>query len=419
MALITLQHVIIQHKIPLMIEKIQTSSDRQDAQAAVTEEIRLGFPARLQQIIDDSHSFVNERSKSVQDMTQSISDGLRQLNNALVQTQAEVKRIDEKDHGGHGGSDSGQRSLINTKNFELKKYDPDRDSKAVWEEWRDDLEEHLNALRPGLKAVLEKVARWKVEISASNFNEILQAAGLDQFHMSWSYESVNEQLYTFVKKYLLLRGKKAFTTSTTGGFEGYRRLVAEVDPVNHRTKAAMTDMITGMIAKESSRDSNGLKNRLLDLESIVKRYRQRLDEEPDESLLASVLSNLLDGKTRETFTNEHILHAYKKMKERILETALEADTRGNAMDVGSFEIDRQVPTYAINTPDVSPTKTAVNLAPVQNPGGAVPNGMNEPSLNAADGAPTSPNSGFSCFTCSELGHKSINCPLRKGAGKGN
>ena len=409
----------INGKIPHMIEKIQSSSDRHDAQTVLMEEIRTGFPQRLQQIIDESHNFVTERSKSVQEMTQSISDGLRHLNAALVQTQADVKRLDERDHGGHGGSESGPRSLINTKNFELKKYDPDRDSKAVWEEWRDDLEEHLNALRPGIKTVLEKVARWKVEISASNFTEILNAAGLDQYHMSWTYESVNEQLYTFVKKYLLLRGKKAFTTSTTGGFEGYRRLVAEVDPVNHRTKAAMTDMITGMIAKGSSRDFKELKNRLLDLESIVKRYRQRLDEEPDESLLASVLSNLLDGKTRETFTNEHILHAYKKMKERILETALEADTRGNAMDVGSFEVDRQVPTYAISTPDNSPTKPAAGPAPVQNPGGAVPNGTNEPSLNAADGAPSSPNSGFRCFTCNELGHKSFQCPLRKGAGKGN
>ena len=61
--------------------------------------------------------------------------------------------------------------------------------------------------------------------------------------------------------------------------------------------------ITGQIRKGPSMNFRELKDRLLDLEGIAKRCRRRTNEKPDSALLASVLSNLLDEASKETYTN--------------------------------------------------------------------------------------------------------------------
>ena len=80
-----------------------------------------------------------------------------------------------------------------------------------------------------------------------NFETIVRDSSADFDALTWSFETVNEEIYTFIKKYISGKAKKAFMTSESGGFEAYRKMVLEVDPVNHRTKAAMMDALTGMI----------------------------------------------------------------------------------------------------------------------------------------------------------------------------
>ena len=116
--------------------------------------------------------------------------------------------------------------------------------------------------------------------------------------------------------------------------------------------------------------------------------------------------------------NEHIIGDFEKMKQRILETALEGDSRWNAMDIGSVELEKEVSTFQINTPGSSPAKPAVPPAPLQ----VQPNGNHannaEPSLSATEGAPAANASQIRCHTCNQVRHKSFQCPLRNGAGKG-
>ena len=67
------------------------------------------------------------------------------------------------------------------------------------------------------------------------FQDIVTTEGLQYRQLTWTQDSSSDELDTLVKKYLLLRAKKAFTASTSECFEGYRRRIAEVDPVNRRT----------------------------------------------------------------------------------------------------------------------------------------------------------------------------------------
>ena len=83
----------------------------------------------------------------------------------------------------------------------------------------------------------------------------------------------------------------------------------------------MTEQITGMVRKGLSKSKVELKSRLLDIETLVTKFLRRTGEMPEASLLASVLANLLDEKTRDMFINDNIMHDYKVMKTRILQIA--------------------------------------------------------------------------------------------------
>ena len=129
-------------------------------------------------------------------------------------------------------------------------------------------------------------------------------------------------------------------TSSDDAFEGYRRMVLEIDPINSGTKGKMMDVLTGLIAGGQCKSFKETKMKAMDLEIIVKAYRKRTNEDPDQSLLASVLSNIIGQKTKEKFSDLKMLHSYKDMKQNILETATEANMNVNRMDIGNVDAEK-------------------------------------------------------------------------------
>ena len=253
------------------------------------------------------------------------------------------------------------------------------------------------------------------EVTEDNFDDVVRAADLDPDELEWSYSTVTSEFFTFIKKYLTGKGKKAFCASNHEGFEGYRRLVAEIDPINSATKAGMMESLTGMIGHEQCKSLKETKSELLDMELVVKQYRERLHEKPDIALLASVLSNILDFKTKDKFTDLRILHDYESMKQKILESATEANVgatmRSNKMDVGSVSQTNPVPTYQMNASDSSQASVKSDA-----PSPKSQNSSAEESINYAEGEKKPPNPNIICFTCGQKGHPSFMCP--KGAAKG-
>ena len=209
------------------------------------ERIKTETPQRLKEILDESRAFVLDRTERQEKALIKAQETVIAMQSAVAQLRADANLLNERTSSGHSGGGtsgpSGSKSLLDTKNFTLTKVDGDKESKIVWEDWREDLEEYLNALRPEIKKVLQKAARWKFEITEDEFEKIADAAGTRVDTLKWSYKSVNEELATFVKRHVTGRARKAFQASLQGGFDGHRRMVAEIDPVNHRTKAGLTD----------------------------------------------------------------------------------------------------------------------------------------------------------------------------------
>ena len=65
-------------KLPAMMKQMQAALASQKTQSTMMEEIRTGFPQRLQQIIGERRSFVTERTISLTEVVQQLTDGLRQ-----------------------------------------------------------------------------------------------------------------------------------------------------------------------------------------------------------------------------------------------------------------------------------------------------------------------------------------------------
>ena len=271
--------------------------------------------------------------------------------------------------------------------------------------------------------MLQKAARWKLEIDENEFGNVARAAGYEPGMLPWTYADVNSEMESYIKKHTQGRARKALLAAKHGGFDGYRRLVTEIDPVNHRTKAAMTETITKMVQLGASQNPKILKSRLLDLETLIKRFLKKTNEMPEESLLASVLANLLDPKTRDVFVNEGIMHDFRRMQSRINETATEADA-ASPMDIGSVEAAPNSGQEQSPSPAAPPTLAAVQQAAPTAALHAAPTAPATSDLNAATGGKP-PNPHIICFKCNQKGHPSFMCPLnankgswQKGASKG-
>ena len=300
------------------------------------QRIEAELPNQFRHVLDEQKKNLVERMSLIEQQVLAGQTGMMEMNTLLGQVRTEVVRIG---NAGGGGGNSHNKSLLDSKQFVLVKFDGDEKlgNKENFDEWRDDIEEYLNAQRPGLKAVLEAAARYGEEISRYNFEDVVRKAGLNPGSISWSYKEVAKDAFTFIKKYLTGRAKKAFMTSSDDVFEGYRRMVLEIDPINSGTKGKMMDVLTGLIAGGQCKSFKETKMKAMDLEIIVKAYRKTTNEEPDQSLLASVLSNIIDQKTKEKFSDLKMLHSYKDMKQNILETATETNLSANRMDIGNVD----------------------------------------------------------------------------------
>ena len=260
---------------------------------------------------------------------------------------------------------------------------------------------------------MEKAARWTNDVDKSKFEEICKDLNQEVHLLQWTFEELNDDPFTSVKKLLTGTARKAYIAASHGFLDAYRKLITELDPVNARTKAVMMDSITGMIGRGRAKTEKETKSKLLDLQVLVNKHPKRISELPDDILLASVSSNILDDKTKNMFTNAGILDNSKGMSLRINAIAVESDTYIDRMDIGNVEDnggERQAPKMSS-----SPSAALTPMSPPTPPGAQQGPHAETSAMTAQGGKGQNPN--ILCFTCNQIGHPSFRCPL-KDASKG-
>ena len=232
----------INARIPVMVEQMTRIGADAKTHGDTME-------SKVSGIIVESRDLFINRAKQLEDAHVETTEAVKTLNQISIQTRADLNAM-----AAHGGAPTqsgkgGHRKLIDAKNFTLKVFDGDRDSKNAFDEWREDMQKYLETYYPMINPILDKAARWEHEIAQDNIQQIAAAAYVDTSALQWTYNEVNKDIFTFMKKYVLNRARKAFATSRNGGFDAYRIMVNEIDPINHSTKAPMTEAITGMVRK--------------------------------------------------------------------------------------------------------------------------------------------------------------------------
>ena len=161
--------------------------------------------------------------------------------------------------------------------------------------WRDIFENMVNEVHPGLKEALNVLRREKTKISEELFDKILAEANI---RVPWSYRRVSHELGLYLVSKL---GGKAKTTaesaSLSGGFEMYRLVTKKYDNITADTEGLMLSEITKFSGKQS-KDVGELSDRLTSLVKAVECYGERTGKSIDESLMGSILTAMLDAKTK-------------------------------------------------------------------------------------------------------------------------
>ena len=173
------------------------------------------LPAQMRALLDESKILTMDKAAQMEHLRQQTTDAFTSLNQQLAAMQADVVGIGQTSSGSGTGS-SHERGLINPKDFALKVYDGEQSSKMHWEEWREDLEDFIDSVRPLCKMVLEKCSRWPDEIHQNNFANVLNAAGIHHSQLSWTFEKLDKDLYTYIKKFLSGKARKAFKSKQFG-----------------------------------------------------------------------------------------------------------------------------------------------------------------------------------------------------------
>jgi len=129
------------------------------------------MPEQLKVIIDEHRAHAAEKSRATDEALQKASDVVMDMKTGIQAMRTDLNSVQSQvDAGGGsasgGGNGGGKRSLIDPKTFKLLTFDGDKhETKQMWEDWREDMEDYLQEFHKGIKPILEKAARWKVEIT--------------------------------------------------------------------------------------------------------------------------------------------------------------------------------------------------------------------------------------------------------------
>jgi hypothetical protein len=117
------------------------------------------MPEQLKAIIDEHRVHTTEKNKGTDEALKNASDIVMDMKAGIQTMRHELNSVQSQvDAGGgapSGGSGGGKRSLIDPKTFKLLTFDGDKhESKQMWEDWREDMEDYLHEFHKGIKPIL-------------------------------------------------------------------------------------------------------------------------------------------------------------------------------------------------------------------------------------------------------------------------
>ena len=159
---------------------------------------------QVKNLLQEQQHGAQERFRYIEQINGQTHAGVQQINEVLGGLRSEVNVVQHEvsTSAGHSGG-GGKRSLIDPKTFKFKICEgAENESRQVWEDWREDMDDYLNQFHKDIKPILEQAARWKRDIDEAEFTTVVNSAGIQFGQLTWSYSIVEKELSTFIKDWL-------------------------------------------------------------------------------------------------------------------------------------------------------------------------------------------------------------------------
>ena len=254
------------------------------------------------------------------------------------------------------------------------------------------------------------------ELSLAVLRQYLSSVSKSEMSLSWQLAIVDRDFQSFLEYKTSGDAQSTCEAHEFGGFESFRRLNAEYDPVTKGTKGALMTGIVGMM-KKTAKNPKELKALVRELDMRVKTYKMKLGSSPEPSVVESVFTGLLDPETTRILIQRDIYGDYDETRKviNLLQAELPEFGGSDAMDLSVC-----VACGEQNTETIQPTNQGGTLAPC---GPANPSQANEgtekgTSAENPDNLPAwvlsalgkgGKGKGATCYNCGGTDHFARDC----------
>ena len=199
---------------------------------------------------------------------------------------------------------------------------PDTISKVDFDNWVEELYVHIDRVEgwTGMSHLLKEVRLCKQDINEQILEDIadkVQNADNDFIRFDVDLKARDKDLYAYLLK-KLNKKLKALVASTRNGFEVFRRIMREEDPVTESTEYSLRFAFQQMVFQKST-NMEGTRKLITVMEKKIMEYREKTGKELDDVLKTTVLHGAVDSETAREIRRNRIEITYDKMKSFIEE----------------------------------------------------------------------------------------------------
>ena len=235
---------------------------------------------------------------------------------------------------GHGGKTS---RLVTLKETTVDKLG-EGITKVDFDNWIDELYVHIDMADgwEGVSHLLKEVRLQKVDLTEETMLQLIDKVGQadnDFSSASFDYKPRDRDLYAYLLR-KLNKKLKVLVAGTKSGFELFRRIMREEDPVTESTEYSLRFAFQQLVYQKSS-SMEGTRKLLQIMEKKMCEYREKTGKEMDEVLKTTVLHGAMDSETGREMRRNRIELTFDKMKGFIEELYIEEQSRDYATTVDS------------------------------------------------------------------------------------
>ena len=281
------------------------------------EEINTEDIKKIVEDIDKINRYMREKS-----------DREVMLENTINEMNVDIAKIKDKMNEQHQPHQmNGNKGYLQAKNLTPKVFG---DKPEEWRMWRDDLEDFMDTINPGMKTFLKSIAEEA---------EIIDNAWKEAKRMDSGDKIINDEVQVWRTLKALTTGeakKLILSVKAEDGYRAWQKMHHRFEQGLAAKQGAVLAEFTGMISKPGKNPSE-TKRLITDIEQKMKNVEDTTGKEIDQNHAKSILIGILDPITRQHTAMKHGQDvSFEELKRLVLEFTNNATDNLEKMQLGSF-----------------------------------------------------------------------------------